>query len=563
MTMPPLAADPEDEPAVFRRAPRARRDGTVWSTCRWGRARIISSLRRRERRSCGSARALYRRRRRKRHNHGRETALTARNPTRTWPFETPGIARSSTSGWPRTSAYEDELEPYAEPEAELQDTYRERPNVRRLSSAAPARRVRRHLRRRPEPERRTTVAAPGRPDGGNGRGGGDVRVHFVAPKSFNDVQDVADKFKDSIPVILNLQGTDTDLVEAPDRLLQRPHLRARRGHAADRRQGVPADAAQRRGIGRRARPAGGEGLLQPELSGSPASGRSRGWQTSSPCEVGLIGAGNMARALARGWGDPVLVLRRRLRPRAAALAAELGGEALATRRWPSVPTRGAVPQAGPARAGGRGDRAAPSRPWRRCSAATDVERAAGRVPGDAGVPADAEHAGRGPPRGRSCYAPAGAPDRPGARAAQVLELFERLGSVVTLPERMSRPPPRSCGVGPAYQALLAEAQVDAAVRHGLPADAADRLVVETMAGTAALLADARLRHAGGPPRGDVARRLDRARARGARARRAARRLPGRDRRGRRLEAGVIARSPSRAVDVGELRQRRVRRSTSS
>ena len=45
----------------------------------------------------------------------------------------------------------------------------------------------------------------------NGRNGGDVRVHFVAPKNFNDVQDVADKFKDSIPVILNLQGTDTDL----------------------------------------------------------------------------------------------------------------------------------------------------------------------------------------------------------------------------------------------------------------------------------------------------------------------------------------------------------------
>ena len=36
-------------------------------------------------------------------------------------------------------------------------------------------------------------------------------MHFVAPKNFNDVQDVADKFKDSIPVILNLQSTDTDL----------------------------------------------------------------------------------------------------------------------------------------------------------------------------------------------------------------------------------------------------------------------------------------------------------------------------------------------------------------
>ena len=36
-----------------------------------------------------------------------------------------------------------------------------------------------------------------------------MRVHFVIPKSFNDAQDVADKFKDSIPVILNLQQSTT------------------------------------------------------------------------------------------------------------------------------------------------------------------------------------------------------------------------------------------------------------------------------------------------------------------------------------------------------------------
>jgi cell division inhibitor SepF len=109
--------------------------------------------------------------------------------------------------------YEDEeIEPYTEPEVELQDTYRERPNVRRLTSR----------RRRdddfddifadePAAERRTTSLRPVGGRGGNGRSGGDVRVHFVAPKNFNDVQDVADKFKDTIPVILNLQGTDTDL----------------------------------------------------------------------------------------------------------------------------------------------------------------------------------------------------------------------------------------------------------------------------------------------------------------------------------------------------------------
>ncbi|MGH2858582.1 MAG: pyrroline-5-carboxylate reductase family protein, partial [Solirubrobacteraceae bacterium] len=45
-------------------------------------------------------------------------------------------------------------------------------------------------------------------------------------------------------------------------------------------------------------------------------------------QVGLIGAGNMARALARGWGEPVLCSDSGAGSgRAAALAAELGGRA--------------------------------------------------------------------------------------------------------------------------------------------------------------------------------------------------------------------------------------------
>jgi len=97
-----------------------------------------------------------------------------------------------------------------EPEVELEDRYRERPNVRRLSSR----------RRRDEiddifaddspSERRTTVLRPvaaARQE--NGRAG--VRVHLVIPKSFNDAQDIADKFKEAIPVIINLQGADNEL----------------------------------------------------------------------------------------------------------------------------------------------------------------------------------------------------------------------------------------------------------------------------------------------------------------------------------------------------------------
>jgi cell division inhibitor SepF len=114
-------------------------------------------------------------------------------------------------GLAEDEAYDDEeLEPYHEPEVDLQDSYRERPNVRRM----PARRRRDEIddifADDPGSHRTSSLRPVSGGRAGNGRGG-DVRVHFVAPKSFNDVQDVADKFKDSIPVIINLQGTDTDL----------------------------------------------------------------------------------------------------------------------------------------------------------------------------------------------------------------------------------------------------------------------------------------------------------------------------------------------------------------
>jgi cell division inhibitor SepF len=42
-------------------------------------------------------------------------------------------------------------------------------------------------------------------------GGSDVQVHLVIPRNFNDAQQVADQFKRSVPVILNLQTTDHEL----------------------------------------------------------------------------------------------------------------------------------------------------------------------------------------------------------------------------------------------------------------------------------------------------------------------------------------------------------------
>jgi cell division inhibitor SepF len=46
-----------------------------------------------------------------------------------------------------------------------------------------------------------------RPVGGDS----DVKVHLVIPRNFNDAQQVADQFKRSVPVILNLQTTDHEL----------------------------------------------------------------------------------------------------------------------------------------------------------------------------------------------------------------------------------------------------------------------------------------------------------------------------------------------------------------
>ena len=39
------------------------------------------------------------------------------------------------------------------------------------------------------------------------------RVHLVMPRSFNDAQSIADKFKESVPVILNLQSADGELAK--------------------------------------------------------------------------------------------------------------------------------------------------------------------------------------------------------------------------------------------------------------------------------------------------------------------------------------------------------------
>jgi cell division inhibitor SepF len=99
---------------------------------------------------------------------------------------------------------------------QLERTYSDRPNVRRLprrsrdeyddwtdsEPAAPAEVVPRTGRAAREGTRPRRLEAAPSPS---------VRVHLVVPRSFNDAQQIADRFKDGGPVILNLQTTDQEL----------------------------------------------------------------------------------------------------------------------------------------------------------------------------------------------------------------------------------------------------------------------------------------------------------------------------------------------------------------
>ncbi|HEV8152764.1 MAG TPA: pyrroline-5-carboxylate reductase dimerization domain-containing protein [Solirubrobacteraceae bacterium] len=199
-------------------------------------------------------------------------------------------------------------------------------------------------------------------------------------------------------------------------------------------------------------------------------------------QIGLIGAGNMATALARGWGRPVLCTDV-LPERARALAEETGGEALADGR--EVATRADLvvlchkPAQLPEVAAALRDdaraivsilggvaraevvEAYPGRPVYRLLPSTPVEVRQGVV-----LIARSE---------------------PQPLDADVAELFGELGLLVPIDEGLVDVAMGLMSTAPAFLALVAEAQVDAGVRHGMPAERAAELVVQTMAGTAALL----------------------------------------------------------------------------
>jgi len=200
--------------------------------------------------------------------------------------------------------------------------------------------------------------------------------------------------------------------------------------------------------------------------------------------VGLVGSGNMATALARGWGEPVLCTDV-FEDRAKALAEATGGEALASN----------------AELAGRADLVM------LCHKPYQLEEVARQIGGKAnavasilaGVPLSAlEAAYPATPvmrlmpntavavrRGVICYAPGSKMSDP--LAAELLDLLGRSGQVVAVDEKLMDVAMALISVAPAYVALIAEAWIDAGVAHGMPADQAAQMVAEAIAGSADLL----------------------------------------------------------------------------
>jgi pyrroline-5-carboxylate reductase len=202
-------------------------------------------------------------------------------------------------------------------------------------------------------------------------------------------------------------------------------------------------------------------------------------------QIGLIGAGNMASALARGIGEPALVADVDA-AKAEALAEALGGEAVASNaeladradvvvlcHKPGQLAEVAEEVAGRARA------------IVSILAATDTAALEAAYPYlpvyrfIPNIPAEVR-------QGVLCYVPGRlAQDGP---EAEILELFGRAGAIIPLDsEPLIEPAMALMSCGPAFMALVAESFAEAGAAHGLAPDEALRMTVETMAGTAAYL----------------------------------------------------------------------------
>src|SRR4051794_37207191 len=187
-------------------------------------------------------------------------------------------------------------------------------------------------------------------------------------------------------------------------------------------------------------------------------------------KLGLIGAGNMASALARGIGEPIVV-HDLDEPKARALADELGGEAVGSNAELAERSDVLVLCHKPKQL----DEVAREVEGRASAvvsilAATSTERIGEAYPGASiyrfipNIPAEVR-------RGVFCYV--AGPNAADAPETEILELIGRTGTVIRLPdEPLIEPAMALMACGPGFLALVAEKFAEAGAAHGLdPADA--------------------------------------------------------------------------------------------
>lgn len=199
----------------------------------------------------------------------------------------------------------------------------------------------------------------------------------------------------------------------------------------------------------------------------------------------------MARAMARGWGRPVLCFDP-LSERAQALAEETGGEALSSNAELAERADVVVLCHKPAQlldvAHEVAPRATAVASILAATPLTALKHAYPSIPVHRflpSLPAEVR-------RGAIVYAADPSRDDPTLGRGdtidtEIRDLFAELGTLVTLDDSLVDVAMGLMSCAPAYVALVAEAQVDAGVRRGIPPVQASALVTETLAGTAELL----------------------------------------------------------------------------
>jgi pyrroline-5-carboxylate reductase len=193
----------------------------------------------------------------------------------------------------------------------------------------------------------------------------------------------------------------------------------------------------------------------------------------------------MARALARGWGRPLLCADP-IAERARSLAAEVEGEALASNAEVARRAELLVLCHKPAQLAAVAAEVGPgTTPVASILAVTPLaalREAYPNRPVYRFIPSLPVEVRQG-----AIVQAADADSTAAQKHTEVAELFAELGTLVVLDDALVDVAMGLMSCAPAYVALVAEAQVDAGVRRGIPAAQGAQLVVQTLAGTAELL----------------------------------------------------------------------------